>query len=53
MDDQFGFITANPSVPIFIEKVDSNTGTHYIHLQATRCKNVIIYVFQVSLYFRR
>ena len=38
MDDQFGFITANPSVPISIEKVDSNTGIHYIHLKATRCK---------------
>ena len=36
VDDQFAFITANPSVPIKIEKIDSNTGRHLIHLKAIR-----------------
>ena len=38
LDDQFGFITANPSVPISIEKLNSNTGIHYIHLKAGTAK---------------
>lgn len=45
MDDQFGFITANPSVPNSIEKVDSNTGIHYIFLKATRYNNGNVIMF--------